>query len=76
MPPLALREAPYPPLMKLETLTNPRDEDSAEDQKAATAYWEAAQAILRRAPDAQASANTPPGREAVPLPKKRPIPRV
>jgi hypothetical protein len=45
------------------------------DEKAAAAYWEAAQAILKRAPNAQASAHAkePSARSAVPLPKKRPI---
>ena len=48
-----------------------------ENEKASIAYLEVAQAILRRAPLAQASASTDEllftGR--VPLPRKRPIPR-
>jgi hypothetical protein len=50
---------------------------SVEDEKAAVAYLEAAQAILRRAPTAQASARLDelPITGRIPLPKKRPIPR-
>lgn len=49
----------------------------AEDEQAAAAYWEAAKAILRRAPYAQASAAAaePPTARPVPLPKRRPITR-
>jgi hypothetical protein len=49
---------------------------SAEDQGAA-AFQRAAEAILRRTPDAQASARTeePAISGHVPLPKRRPIPR-
>jgi hypothetical protein len=45
------------------------------DEKAAAAYWKAAQAILRRAPNAQASADAdePPAKRPIPLPKRRPI---
>ena len=49
--------------------------DLPEDEKAAAAYLEAAQAILRRAPDARASADKPKSATAVPLPRRRPIPR-
>jgi hypothetical protein len=47
------------------------------DEKAAIAYLEAAQAILRRAPGAQASASNDelPITGRIPLPRKRPIPR-
>ena len=47
------------------------------DEKAAIAYLEAAQAILRRAPSAQASASNDelPIEGRIPLPKRRPIPR-
>ena len=46
------------------------------DEQAAAAYWEAAKAILRRAPYAQASAAAePPTARPVPLPKRRPITR-
>jgi hypothetical protein len=49
----------------------------AEDEKAAIAYLEAAQAILRRAPSARASASNDelPIKGHIPLPKKRPIAR-
>src|SRR5258708_37687872 len=45
------------------------------DEKAAIAYLEAAQAILRRAPGAQASASNDelPITGRIPLPRKRPI---
>ena len=45
------------------------------DENAAAAYWGAAQAILRRAPNAQASADTeePPAKRPIPLPRRRPI---
>jgi hypothetical protein len=45
------------------------------DEKAAAAYLEAAKAILRRAPTAQASADEPPITRPIPLPKRRPITR-
>ena len=46
------------------------------DELAAAAYWEAAKAILRRAPYAQASAAAePPTARPIPLPKRRPITR-
>ena len=47
------------------------------DEKAAIAYLEAAQAILRRAPSAQAFASNDelPITGRIPLPRKRPIPR-
>jgi hypothetical protein len=51
-----------------------RSIDLTEDEKAAEAYLDAAQAILRRAPDARASADKPLS-EAIPLPKRRPAPR-
>lgn len=51
------------------------DEITTADEKAAAAYWGAAQAILRRAPNAQASADAeePPVKRPIPLPRKRPI---
>ena len=52
-----------------------RSIDAAVDEKAAAAYWDAAQAILRRAPDVRASVDEPSAKEAIPLPKRRPIPR-
>jgi len=56
---------------------NGPDWQPVENDKAATAYLEAAQAILRRAPTAQASAsaNEIPITGRIPLPRKRPIPR-
>jgi hypothetical protein len=47
------------------------------EEKAAAAYWEAAQAILRRAPNARASAGFDKSSVAgpIPLPKRRPITR-
>jgi len=53
------------------------DTQSVENEKAAVAYLEAAQAILRRAPTAQASASADelPITGRIPLPRKRPIPR-
>lgn len=49
----------------------------APNDKAATAYLEAAQAILRQVPIAQASASADqlPTKGRIPLPRKRPIPR-
>jgi hypothetical protein len=45
------------------------------DETAAAAYLEAAKAILKRAPTAQASANEPPVTSPIPLPRPRPITR-
>jgi hypothetical protein len=54
------------------------DRHPVHNDKAATAYLEAAQAILRQVPIAQASASADQvaikGR--IPLPRKRPIPRI
>ena len=52
------------------------DEPSA-DEKAAAAYLEAAEAILRRAPNVRASAGAdePPITGPIPLPKRRPVTR-
>ena len=49
----------------------------AHNDKAATAYLEAAKAILRQVPIAQASASADqlPIKGRIPLPRKRPIPR-
>jgi hypothetical protein len=68
---LTLR-APYP------TAVKGPDWQPIENEKAATAYLEAAQAILRRAPTAQASASADeiPITGRIPLPRKRPIPRI
>jgi len=53
------------------------DQRLAAEEEAATAYLEAAQAILRRAPNAQASASSDelPITGRIPLPKRRPITR-
>jgi hypothetical protein len=58
------------------TLTNIGQRPSAEEQAAAD-FQRAAAAILKRAPEAQASAGTdePPITGHIPLPKRRPIPR-
>jgi hypothetical protein len=47
------------------------------EQQAATAFGRTAEAILKRLPDAQASAGAdePPITGHIPLPKRRPIPR-
>jgi hypothetical protein len=59
------------------TASKTADSRPLENEKAAIAYLEAAQAILRRAPTAQASASNDelPITGRIPLPKKRPIPR-
>jgi hypothetical protein len=56
------------------TQTNIDQRPSAEES--AEAFLQAAKAILRKAPDAQASAdaNEPPIAGHIPLPRKRPIP--
>ena len=58
------------------TPTNIGQRPSAEEQAAAD-FQRAAAAILKRAPEAQASAGTdePPITGHIPLPKRRPIPR-
>jgi hypothetical protein len=55
------------------TQTNIGQRPSAEEQ--AAAFQQAAKAMLRLAPNAQASADEPPITGYVPLPKRRPIPR-
>ena len=57
------------------TPTNIDQRPSAEEQ--AAAFRQAAEAIQKQAPDAQASTGTdePPITGHIPLPKKRPIPR-
>jgi len=51
------------------------DQPSHAEEKAAEAYREAAEAILRRAPNARASASSdePPIAGPIPLPKRRPV---
>ena len=53
------------------------DQRPSADEKAAAAYWEAAEAILRRAPNARASAGAvePPITGAIPMPRRRPVTR-
>ena len=53
------------------------DRPPSADEKAAAAYLEAAEAILRRAPNTRASAggDGPPITGPIPLPKRRPIAR-
>ena len=53
------------------------DQRPSADEKAAAAYLEAAEAILRRAPNTRASAGAdePPSTGLIPLPKRRPITR-
>jgi hypothetical protein len=57
------------------TRTNIDQHPTAEES--AEAFLQAAKAILRKTPDAQASAgaNEPPTAEHIPLPKRRPLPR-
>jgi hypothetical protein len=52
------------------------DQHSSAEEEAKAAFERAAAAILRRAPDLQASAgaNEPPTAEHIPLPKRRPPP--
>ena len=81
-PPLAeadQRLPPASPVMKgpdRATRTNIDQQSSAEEEAKAT-FERAAAAILRRAPDLQASAgaNEIPTAEHIPLPKRRPLPR-
>jgi len=47
---------------------------TSEEEKAAAAFQQAAEAILRRAPNTRAS-DEPPITGHIPLPKRRPIPR-
>lgn len=80
MPPSILRDTtaagPAPMLTTLgQGAVGPSSIYLGEEEKAATAYWEAAQAILRRAPNAHASIDKPSS-EAIPLPRSRPIPRL
>jgi hypothetical protein len=83
-PPIAWVAVDQQPHLSKLTLSSPdttasigAESQPIENEKAATAYLEAAKAILRRAPTAQASAraNEIPITGRIPLPKKRPIPR-
>jgi hypothetical protein len=51
------------------------DQHSSAEEKAKAAFERAAEAILRRAPDLQASASEPASAAHVPLPKSRPLQR-
>jgi hypothetical protein len=51
------------------------DQHSSAEERAKAAFERAAEAILRRAPDLQASASEPAGAVHVPLPKSRPLQR-
>jgi hypothetical protein len=57
------------------TISKQIDHALSAEEKAAVAYQKAADAILRRAPNARASAitNEQPIRPPIPLPKRRPI---
>ena len=80
-PPFAIRAAIQGgPHSRLKTLSpaemGSRNADFSEEEEAAAAYLDAAQAILRRAPNARASTDKQPLREAIPLPRRRPIPHL
>lgn len=75
-------EKPLPPTMS--DLTSPApvgptniDQGPSTEAQAAAAYQRAAEAILKRAPDARASTSTDEGPITghIPLPRRRPIPR-
>jgi hypothetical protein len=69
-----------PPAVLYSTGPNTRastrtDQPLNADERAAAAFQKAAEAILRRAPNARASADEPPIPGPIPLPKRRPITR-
>jgi hypothetical protein len=77
-PPLAEADQRLPPAGKMSevnmgTPTNIDRRQSAEDRT--DAFRQAAEAILKQAPNAQASADAPPITGHIPLPKRRPIQR-
>ena len=83
-PPIASVKVDQQPHLGTLTFSGPdttasisADTQPVENEKAAIAYLEAAQAILRRALTAQKSASNDelPIAGRIPLPKKRPIPR-
>ncbi|WKA30417.1 hypothetical protein [Bradyrhizobium roseum] len=83
-PPMASIAVDHQPYASRLSLSSPDSANSKaagkhliENEKAAIAYLEVAQEILRRAPLAQASASTDQliFTARVPLPRKRPIPR-
>jgi hypothetical protein len=53
----------------------PASVDPPKAQESANDFLQAAQAILKKEPNAQASADRPTITGHIPLPKKRPIPR-
>jgi hypothetical protein len=65
------------PLSPMGSLRSGLDQRQIAEEKAAAAYLEAAEAILRRAPNARASASNDerPIMGRIPLPKMRPITR-
>jgi hypothetical protein len=76
------RDPLMPPTMPNLTGSDTRtsasmDHAPSAEEKAADAYREAAEAILRRAPNARASAGAdePPSTGRLPLPRRRPIAR-
>jgi hypothetical protein len=77
-PPPVKADQPLPAAGKMPgadmgTPTNIDQRPSAAER--ADAFRQAAEAILKQAPDAQASADEPPITGHIPLPKRRPIPR-
>jgi hypothetical protein len=69
---------PIPPDIRADTGTRANIDQRARVEEEAKATFErAAAAILRQAPDSQASADVsePPTAEHIPLPKRRPLPR-
>ena len=73
LPPPAVLSSAAPNSRAFTRIETPRDADDL----AAAAFEKAAEAILRRAPDTQASIgrNEPPIAGPVPLPRRRPIAR-
>jgi hypothetical protein len=72
-PPLLLTVAPQlpekMPELRAGIPTRPKAQEKADD------FLQAAQAILKQEPNAQASVDKPTVTGHIPLPKKRPIPR-
>jgi hypothetical protein len=84
IPPSARVETDPPTTSSRPNLTGPdirasasMDQAPSTEEKAAEAYREAAEAILRRAPNARASAGAdePPITGRIPMPRRRPIAR-
>jgi len=74
-------DQPLPPVVPRVTGGHDREistnthHPSTEDHITVTAYQRAAEAILKRAQNAEASADEPLFTGRIPLPRKRPIPR-